>query len=337
MIMSRFLKVGVARILAASLLSMCGAMTAQAASTYTVQVTPNVDLGNVTSAVTGDTVFRVDPTTGLVTIVSGGATRSSSGASHAVVTIGCTATGVGDCTKNVNVKLGVVGSPTGRARTLSRILIAMGTATLATSPTTPSSPAFAIGPIGANSSKTFFIGADFPIAGDDSGLPTGAAEADFFAWAAEAPTTPSTGDVGRFQARVIRSIALSKGSDLVFGRITKPPTGSGTVTVNAATGVLTATGGAFGLTPPTPTRASFNVTGEGGQAFTVTLPPSFSMTGPAALTVTTTNTAATAPILSSSLGSGGAYAFGVGGSMPVSNTTPDGSYSGSFTVTVAYN
>jgi len=321
----------------AALLCQCIATSVEAAATYTVQVTTHVDLGNVVSGVTGDTIFRVDATTGLVTIVSGTATRSGGSASHAVVTISCAATAPGDCTKNVNVRLGVVGSPTGRARALSRLLIAMGTATLVTSPSSPTSPAFTIGPIGANSSKTFFVGADFPIAGDDSGLPTGNAESDFFAWAAEAPATPSSGDVGRFRAYVIRSIAISKTSDLIFGRVTKPPAGAGAVTVDAATGALTATGGAFGTAPPTPARAAFNVSGEGGQAFTVTVPATFLMTGPQTLTVTTTNTATGSPILSSSPGTTGSYAFGVGGSLPVSNTTSDGAYSGNFTVTVAYN
>ena len=57
----------------------------------------------------------------------------------------------------------------------------------------------------------------------------------------------------------------------------------------------------------------------------------------ATLTVTTTNSASASPVLSGAMGSGGAYAFGVGGSTPINATTLNGSYSGNFTVTVAYN
>jgi hypothetical protein len=316
------------------LLALAG--PAAAAPTYTVVVAPNADLGTVTSGVTGDTVFRVDPNSGAVTIVSGTATRSSSASTRAMVTISCAATAVGDCTKTVNVRLGVVGSPIGRARTLTRLTFIMGTAQLAGPPGGPGTTAFTLAAIGPNSSRTFFVGGDMGIAGDDSGLPTGLAESDFFAWAAESPATPTTGAVGRFTANIIRSIAIAKTSDLVFGRIAKPATGPGTVTIDPTSGLRT-TSGAVGLDTPTPTRAAFNVTGEGGQAFTITIPATFLMTGPAPMTVTTSSSASSSPILSGSLGSSGAFTFGVGGSTSVDATTPTGDYTGSFTVTVAYN
>lgn len=312
------------------------AFAAHAAPTYTVQVTTNADIGTVTSALTGDTVFRIDPTAGAITIVSGSATRSGPGTARAMVSIHCAATAAGDCTKNVNVHIGPVGAPSGRARSLSRLVFTMGTASIAGSPTSPLSPTFVITPIGANQTKTFFVGADFALGGDDSGLPTGVAEADFFAWAAEAPGTPTSGDIGRFTAVIIRSIAITKTSDLVFGRVAKPAAGLGSVTIDPVTGART-TAGAAGLGGPTPTRASFNVTGEGGQAITVTIPASFPMTGPQPMTVTTSSSVSGSPILSASLGSAGSYAFGVGGTAPINSTTLDGDYSGNFTVTVAYN
>jgi hypothetical protein len=79
------------------------------------------------------------------------------------------------------------------------------------------------------------------------------------------------------------------------------------------------------------------VTGEGGQAISISVPPTFVMNGPASLTVTTNKTAGESQILSSALGSGGSYGFYVGGTLPTSSATPVGAYSGSFAVTVQYN
>jgi hypothetical protein len=314
--------------------SLAGA--ASAAPVYTVQVTQDADLGVITSAATGDTVFRVDPNAGMVTTVSGTATRTSNGPTRAMVTVSCAATSPGDCTNPVNIKLGVAGSGAGRARALARITFIMGTAQLVGGPGLPGSGSFTLAAIGPNSSKTFFVGADFDVAGDDSGLPTGHAEADFFAFAAEAPAAPTSGATGRFQATIIRSIAIAKTSDLVFGRVVKPLSGAGTVTIDATSGARTLSG-AQGLDTPTPSRAAFNVTGEGGQVFSVTVPATFDMTGPQTMTVTTTSSVGATATLSSSLGSAGSLTVGVGGTAPINASTPNGDYSGSFIVTVAYN
>jgi len=309
---------------------------ARATPNYTVQVTTNADLGRVTSAASGDTNFRVDPTTGNVTITNGGgAVRSSNGATRAMVTISCTGA-TGDCSKNINVQLTSAGGPLGRARALTRLTFTMGTAVLAGGPGLPGSGSFTIGPIGLNSSKTFFVGADMAIAADDSGLATGPAEADFSVFTAEAPTSPTSGPNGRFLATILRQLSITKTQDLVFGVVSTPTSGNGTVTIDPATGART-TVGAVGFGTPTPTQATFNVTGEGGQAFSVTIPATFQMTGPQSMTVTTTNSAGAAPMLGGALGSQGSFNFGVGGQIAVNSTTPNGSYTGNFTVTVAYN
>lgn len=307
------------------------------AETYTVTIT-DMDIGVVTSGVTGDTVFRVDPATGGVVRVTGSGTKVGSGGGHAVVTIACAASAPGDCTSQVNVKIAVAGSPTKRARSLTRILTAMGTAVLAGGPLGGPPGTLTIAAIGASSSKTFFIGADLGIAGDDSGLATGDAESDFSVLVASAPAIPTTGAIGRATARVLRSIAMTKASDLDFGRITLPTAASGTVTLDPSTGSVAVTGGIAAISTPTPTRAVFNVSGEGGQAFTVSMPSTFTLTGTATpLTVTTTNSAGASPALNASLGSLGVFAFGVGGSFPLASTTVTGTYSGNFTVTVTYN
>lgn len=309
------------------------------AQTYTVTVNHDIDIGIVTSAVAGDTVFRVDPSSSAVSLISGAGTRVTAGGSRAMVTISCAAVAPMDCTKAVKVQIGTAGSPTRRERTLTRLTYTLGTATLGGPPGAPGSGALTIAAIGPNSSKTFYVGADMTVAGDDSGLATGDAEADFFAYAAETPSTPTTGAIGRAKVRVLRSITVAKTSDLNFGAVIRPSAaGTGTVLVNAATGLRTFTGTAQGANSPTPTRAVFTVSGEGGQVFTLTIPATFQMTGPGApLTVTTTSTASGSQVLSTALGASGTFVFGLGGAFPVTGATTNGTYSGTFTVSVTYN
>ena len=190
----------------AGVAALLSSASADAGGAYTVSVKPNVALGNMTSGSTGDTLFRIDPASGSVTLISGTGNRSSNAPARAVVTISCAAFQATDCNKDVIVKLGPVGSTIGRGRSLTNIQFAMGTAVL----TGSSGPlTFTIGPIGPNSSKTVYVGADFSIGGDDSGLATGLAESDFFAWAAETPTQPTTGSIGRIQAQVFRGLAIT--------------------------------------------------------------------------------------------------------------------------------
>jgi hypothetical protein len=325
-----------ARALGLALALQFAAVAAHAASTFHVQVSP-ADLGRVTSAASGDSVFLVDPTAGVVTEQSGAATRSSSGPARAVVTITCTAQVAGDCTKNINVKFAITGSPSGRQRALTRLTFQLGTATIGpgSGPGPPGQTFVTIAPVAPGSSATIFIGGSMTIAGDDSGLPTGLSETDFSISAGETTSLTPIG-TGAMQATVIRSLSISKTQDLTFGTVSTPQTGSGTVTIDPATGVRT-TVGAVGYSSPAPGQATFNVTGEGGQAFSVTVPATFQMTGPQAMTVTTSNSVTGTPLLSGSLGSQGSFNFGVGGAIALSSTTPNGNYTGSFTVTVAYN
>ena len=320
----------------AAALAFQGVAASAQASVYTVTISPNIDIGTVTSGATGDTVFRIDPNTGNVSKLSGTGVRSTAGGTRALVTVACQAQAANDCRKTVNVQLGVAGAPTKRARSLVRIVFALGTAVLAGSPGAPGSPNFTIGAIGANATKTFWVGADLGVAGDDSGLATGDAESDFFVFVAETPAAPTTGAIGRAQVRVIRSLAIAKTSDMIFGAVIKPVTGAGTVSLDATTGVRTV-GGGTGVNTPIPARAAFNVTGEGGQAISITVPPSFLMTGPQTLTVTTTSSAGASPVLSASLGAQGSFSFGVGGSFPISSSMLSGAYAGMFTVTADYN
>jgi hypothetical protein len=153
---------------------------------------------------------------------------------------------------------------------------------------------------------------------------------------AQAEATQSTTGT----TRIIQPITLTKDSDLAFGSVVKPPTGSNNVIIDEATGARTTDGGGdVALAPSTTSRAAFTVGGEGGQTFSITNPGTFDMTrvgGSETLTVTLVATAATG-LISGTLGSAGTATFGVGGSFPVATGTVSGNYTGSFDVTVAYN
>jgi hypothetical protein len=102
-------------------------------------------------------------------------------------------------------------------------------------------------------------------------------------------------------------------------------------------GTRTTTNGVTWLATPFPIRASFLVTGEGGKQLSVNVDPTFTMSngGAGSVVVTTLRSGLATPTLSA--GTSGTYSFFVGGQIPLSDTTPSGSYSGTFNVTVAYN
>jgi hypothetical protein len=313
--------------------------SAATAQTYTVAITPSTpNLGSVASATSGDTVFTVAPSTGAVSRASGTGVRVSTATTRATVTVTCSA--VNSCdTTNVAVRIGTVGTPTNRARALTNFTVAPGTATISTAATGTNPINLQLGPIPRAASRTFHVGANFPIAADNSGLATGVASSGFYVYAIKSGSTPTAGSTaGLAVATVYRPISMALTSNLAFGTIVRPKTGSGIVDIDEATGARTFTAGA-GLNTPAPSRAAYSVTGEGGQIFSVAVPASFVMdrTGGGSLTVTTSTTATATQALGAALGSAGTYSFGVGGTIPVTSTTALGSYSGTFSVTVQYN
>lgn len=160
-----------------------------------------------------------------------------------------------------------------------------------------------------------------------------------FAAPALAQTSASTNGSGTIN--VIRPLTITKNFDLKFGTVVRPATGSGTVIVSAA-GARSVTGNVVALaTGDTPAAAQFTVDGEGGQSISVTIPATFPMlNGSDSLTVTTSNNlvgAAGSQALSNALGAAGALVFTVGGTVPIDSTTPAGGYTGTITVSAAYN
>ena len=141
-------------------------------------------------------------------------------------------------------------------------------------------------------------------------------------------------------ASVIQPISVTKATDLSFGAFVRPATGANTIAINSATGTRSLTGGGNGaLTASSTSRAAFTVGGEGAQTFSITVPPTVSITragGTETLPVTLSASGATGA-LSGTVGGDGTATFGVGGTLPLDSSVVGGSYSGAFDVTVGYN
>lgn len=146
---------------------------------------------------------------------------------------------------------------------------------------------------------------------------------------------PATGS-----GTIFLPLVLSKTADLEFGTIIRPVTGAGSVTIDPASGARALTGqGGLLSSGSAPARAAFNVGGEGGQTFSITVPASMTMirSGGAETIVVALTPSATSGALSGPSGGTGAASFGVGGELPIADTTVVGAYAGNFSVTVAYN
>lgn len=311
-----------------------------AAATYTVNIDTGIPLGDVVAAATGDTAFRVSASSGVVTVASGGGRRITATSVRAIVTITCRPSrGVDNTctTQNVPMRVGTLGALNGRSRTLTNFTVTMGTATLVGAPSGTSPLNFTLAPPGNNTTQTFYVGADVPIAGDDSGLPSGVSDAAFYVYALDTGGAVMAGDTDKAAANVMRALAVAKTSDLNFGRIQIPITGTSLISLDAVTGIRTVGGNGVGYPTPPPTRASFTVTGEGGQQISVSVPAALTLAGPANLSVNVTSDLPNPRKLSGNSGSGGSYVFNIGGSFTISPTTPPGTYSGVLVVSVDYN
>lgn len=137
-------------------------------------------------------------------------------------------------------------------------------------------------------------------------------------------------------AKLLRAITVSKTSDLRFGTLLR---GTGGVELSPA-GSRTATGTAAFVPGSPASAAGFDITGEGGQAIGVTVPATFTLSsGKNTVTVTTSDDlpgGTSAQTLGRSIGSDATLSVRVGGSLPLTASTPSGTYTGSFTVTASY-
>ena len=153
---------------------------------------------------------------------------------------------------------------------------------------------------------------------------------------AQSYTTATTSAVA--SATILQPITLLKTTDLAFGSMVRPSTGTNVIVINESTGARSVTGGGdAALGAATNTRATYSVGGTGGATFSITVPSSVTLTrsgGSETMPVTLASSATTGTL---SNGTSGTANFGVGGSLPLATTTVPGSYSGTFDVTVGYN
>ena len=129
-------------------------------------------------------------------------------------------------------------------------------------------------------------------------------------------------------------LQIQKYQDLNFGTIAPSGSQSGTVVVSTA-GVASATGGATLVNTSAVTSAAYQVYGVPNTAFSITLPADTQLSGPAGAVLVS-------EFVSSSggtdvVGQQGVKGFTVGATLMVPTALLPGIYSGSFTVTVAYN
>ena len=92
---------------------------AAGAADYTLNVADPLDLGSVASGASGDTVFRINPSTGTVTVQSGSGRRLSTNSVRSEARVICKPSRPDDnaCnTENVSIRIGTIGPLIGRAR-----------------------------------------------------------------------------------------------------------------------------------------------------------------------------------------------------------------------------
>lgn len=136
---------------------------------------------------------------------------------------------------------------------------------------------------------------------------------------------------GSATATVVAPLTLSHDTNakINFGLI-DPGTG-GTVLVTAA-GAGSPSGGVTLVSGSTNTADSFTVGGAATRGFTILAGPGSVTSGANSMTFTTTPSATSA-----TLSAGGTATFTVGGTLTVAAAQASGSYTGSYTATVAYN
>lgn len=137
-------------------------------------------------------------------------------------------------------------------------------------------------------------------------------------------------------ATIITPITLVNNADLRFGEVVAS-TAVGTVVISSA-GAKSTTGGVTALSGLPHGAAQFSVGGGANRTFSITIPTTDVTITKITSTETMTVNAFTSDLgTSSTLSAGGAATLNVGGTLNVGASQVTGSYTGSFSVTVAYN
>ncbi|MGZ8287593.1 MAG: DUF4402 domain-containing protein [Telluria sp.] len=159
--------------------------------------------------------------------------------------------------------------------------------------------------------------------------------------AAVAPATMAADATATSTSTVVAPIAITKVADLAFGKFAAGATG-GTVTISTS-GARSLSGGVINMTGSTTTAAQFDVTGETGATYSISLAPTTNLTSPGSDTMAfaTISDLTGANTVSGNVASGtltgGAQSIYVGGVLTVAANQVAGTYSGNVVATVQYN
>jgi hypothetical protein len=137
------------------------------------------------------------------------------------------------------------------------------------------------------------------------------------------------------KARIITPITLTKDRDLDFGVIARGTASSTIVVDKVANPTPNVTAGdAVVLSSTAQTSAQFTVSGETGKTYAITIPTTQDITdGTNHLTISAFTCSNS--LTNSTIGTGNV--FYVGGTLTVPTSAVSASYTGTFSVTVAYN
>lgn len=138
---------------------------------------------------------------------------------------------------------------------------------------------------------------------------------------------------GTATAEIITAISIANNQDLAFGSIVPSSTGD-TVAV-ATDGTVTCGANVTCVDQSTKTAGAFTVSGEAGYSYAITLPSGDVQLSNGTETMTVNNFSSN-PSGTGTL-TGGTDSINVGGTLNVSANQAQGSYSGSYDVTVEYN
>ncbi len=132
---------------------------------------------------------------------------------------------------------------------------------------------------------------------------------------------------GNASAQIAIPVTIAETTPLDHGTVTA--SGSlGTVTISVA-GVRGVTGGVTAL-GGSPSQGIFAVTGEASNAFTTTMDPTSSLTGPGTAMIATLGNDAPSNLTA------GSATVNVGSSLAVAASQTPGAYAGTFSITVNY-
>jgi len=134
-------------------------------------------------------------------------------------------------------------------------------------------------------------------------------------------------------ASIVPAITITKNTDMDFANVVAGAS-AGTVVLSTA-GARSATGGATLGNGTGAAAAAFTVSGGPASTYSISVPVSATITS--APNTMTVNTFTSSPSGTGTLGAGGTQALSVGATLQVGASQAQGTYTGTFDVTVAYN